>query len=121
MSTLLPKHKFVEKLLALQKSGVPILFSLSVRTWPGPSAKGHGVLSNIDGDTVQIEGRSGSLRLVLENDAEYRITGHSTFSETQKAYLPDDLYFRRLKRVRALLVTASQWEASLVFACGVKG
>jgi len=119
MSTPLSKHQFVKKLLELQKANAPVLFFLVIRSFPGPVANGHGVVETVDGDSVTIAGRAGSLQLILENGAEYLISGHFAYSNVQKAGLPDDLYFQRLKRVRALLVIAREWEANLVFGCGV--
>jgi len=107
----------LKKLQILHQSKVPVLFSLSLR-WPYTVATGHGTINDLAENRVNIAGRSGSLLLNLDDKTEYRLSGHYQLAEAQKALIPQDLYFQRLNRVRALTVISQQWEANLIFECG---
>ncbi len=119
MTRRLSRDQAVEKLQAIQESNLPVLFSLSVRSWPViAAAKGHGLISELHYGSIAIIGRSGSMRLNLDEKYEYQLSGHYQLNAAQKSQLPEDMYFRRLNRVRAVLVKALHWEASLIFAVG---
>ncbi len=92
------------------------MFSVSLR-WPPASATGHGVVAVVSDKQVSVQGRAGKLNLSLSNgEFEYRLSGHYKLADAQKSGL--DLYFKNLKRVRALTFESKHGDAYMIFEVG---
>ena len=111
------QKKFIDALQSLKVSATPILFSLSAR-WPAWTATGHGLIRDLTDKGFTVVGTAGLLSITFDSLTHFYISGHYQLTDAQRTVLPADLYFHRLKRVRAMTIQTKHNEANLIFAIG---